>query len=272
MRWVLFFACAIAAVVVSVGELAAQDDFRAPTIPERISDPVYMSWVAQAKVSACLDCHTEGPNVGAIAGGQSTRMTAFSRRVEMERWVALDKHTIARRRVEPYRADQEEAELTAMIDRLLEQQAGTIAKLKAKGIDLDPSLSLPSSVPEDWMGDSNILSRRICDKLGYDVSQAAGYEKFRDNCLTCHGGYQAGDTGFSFASKGQEQIGIDCLYCHQDGENSTWVLSHLDPNQVATAAARCENGRRHAQPRQHVGTSERCVWTATSATVIATCL
>ncbi len=244
MRWNLLLAGAtLAGLVTLTSDVAAQNEFRAPTIVERISDPVYMSWVAQAKVSACVDCHTEGPNLAAIAGGQSAKMSAFSRREEMERWVTLDKHTIARRRVEPYRADQEEAELNAMIDRLLEQQSGTIAALKAKGMELDASKLLPRDVPEDWMGDSNILSRRICDKLGYDVSKASGYERFRDNCLTCHGGYQDGESGFTFADKGQEQIGIDCLYCHQQGENSAWVLSHLDadkwrllPPEVKTAA------------------------------------
>ena len=208
--------------------LVAQDDFRPPTVTERLRDPVYMSWVAQEDVSACLECHTGGPNLAAIAGGQAGRMTAFSRRVEMERWVGLDKHTIARRRVEPYRADQEEAELNAMIDRLLDQQARTIDALRDRGIELDTSVMLPRSIPEDWMGDSNILSRRICDKLGYDVSQESGYNQFRDNCLTCHGGYQPGDDRFTFAGKGEEQIGIDCLYCHQQGDNSQWVPLHID--------------------------------------------
>ncbi len=231
MRIHFYFAAAIALAWLSVGspaELVAQDDFRPPTVTERLRDPVYMSWVAQERVSACLDCHTGGPNLAAIAGGQAGRMTAFSRRVEMERWVALDKHTIARRRVEPYRAEQEEAELNAMIDRLIDQQARTIGALRDRGIQLDSSVILPRAIPEDWMGDSNILSRRICDKLGYDVSQESGYNQFRDNCLTCHGGHQPGEDRFTFSGKGEEQIGIDCLYCHQQGDNSQWVLSHID--------------------------------------------
>jgi mono/diheme cytochrome c family protein len=35
------------------------------------------------------------------------------------------------------------------------------------------------------------LSYAIVSRLDYAIETEAGYAKFRDNCLTCHAGYQA---------------------------------------------------------------------------------
>ena len=95
---------------------SAQD--AVPTIEERLSDPVYMSWVADESVSQCISCHYDGPNLAQIAAGRRSQLTAFSRRQELEHWLAKDKHTIARRRVEPFSRDRNEQELIALMTSL----------------------------------------------------------------------------------------------------------------------------------------------------------
>ena len=72
----------------------AQDD--PPTIEQRLSDPVYVSWAAQAEVAECIRCHYSGPNLLEVIGQQqNTGLNQFSRRQELEFWLTNDKHTIA---------------------------------------------------------------------------------------------------------------------------------------------------------------------------------
>jgi hypothetical protein len=209
--------------------LSAQaQDRNAPTIEARLSDPVYMAWVSHQDVEACISCHYAGPNVAQVAGGQSN-LTAFSRRQELEFWLAEDKHTIARRRVEPFDDSRTKAELEALIEKLDRDAKAASVRLNEAGIRVDTSEVGLTEFPEEWIGESNFLSRRMCDKLGYNVETAEGYGKFRDNCLTCHGGYQQGDEGFDLASVSDAQLGISCLYCHQLGDNSKWVAQHAAP-------------------------------------------
>lgn len=161
------------------------------------TDPVYLSWQNQAGVAACGGCHYQA------GGGFARPDLSFSRRDELKFWLANDKHAIARRRVEPLTGEEITDEAAALIREL----------------SLD-------SLPTDWFGASNALSRRICDKLGYDVNTSSGYAMFRDNCLTCHGGYRGAADNEVFAKAGGAQPGISCNYCHQVDSNDAWVDMH----------------------------------------------
>lgn len=252
-----FFACLLASIA---GDTLAQDTVAqraAPRTEDRIADPVYMSWVSQRKVADCIRCHAQGLSEAQILGGNATALTSFSRRTEMEQWLTQDKHTIARRRIEPYRVQDEGAELQAMLDGLVAQQTKAIEDLnRIRGTSIELNYVLPSRLPEDWVGEGNILSRRICDKLwGIGaVTRPEGYALFRENCLTCHGGYRSGDPGFTLASKSREQIGIDCLYCHDNGASEQWIQRHQSPEnwRLLTPEQKSADGMRHL-----VGTSNQ---------------
>ncbi|GAA5511118.1 multiheme c-type cytochrome [Novipirellula caenicola] len=215
------------------------------TREEKLSDPVYMSWVASEPVGRCVSCHVMGPTDAEIDSGRSGDLTSFSRRSEMMHWLQKDKHTIARRRIEPFAAEQSEDELLKLYERLDSQIERAIEGYKRRGETIDRSQVGLESIPEEWIGQSNLLSRRICDKLwgSGSVTTEAGYAKFRDHCLTCHGGYHDGASGFDLADLDNAQLGIDCLYCHQQGENDQWVTPHqvpekwrLQPPQAKSAA------------------------------------
>lgn len=189
------------------------------------SDPVFQAWKQHPGVQTCAPCHYESDNEFV------ERDTAFSRQNELSFWLAHDKHAIARRRVEPLTQD----ELYDEAQELLQRWADA-------GLEFD-------SVPSDWFGASNVLSRRICDKLGYDVTTAEGYATFRNRCLTCHGGYRGDQDTADFARGGTEQPGISCNYCHQLDDNNEWVSQHgspttkeawrlLSPNEKAAAGMR----------------------------------
>lgn len=209
LRLALFLGLA-AADVACAPKLVAQAD-GAPAALQ--SDPVFKSWKNQPSVAGCASCHYQGGNE--FSGDDATR---FSRLNELREWLQRDKHAIARRRVEPLSSQE------------LLEQAVPIAE------------ELGGAVPEDWLGASNVLSKRICDKLGYEVSTTEGYRRFRENCLTCHGGYQ-GDGGEEERSGFDRptpldplasQPGISCNYCHQEGDNSEWIAKHGIPTAATT--------------------------------------
>jgi hypothetical protein len=207
----------------------AQDEFRPLTPEQRLSDPIYMSWVAYDPVSKCVSCHVSGPSDGDIDSGKSGDLTSFSRQIEMMYWLQKDKHAIARSRVEPFTESQTEDQFNKLFDRLNSQIDSAREAYTKRGVKVGPAGL--SAIPEELIGDSNILSRRMCDKLwgSGSVTTPEGYAKFRDNCLTCHGGYQPGAQGFDLASLQAARLGIDCLYCHQDGKNDQWVAPHQLP-------------------------------------------
>ncbi len=171
-----------------VGNVGSSDPWK--------TDPVLSSWADQPGVALCFECH--------YGNNAAPRLdVSFSKRDEMKSWLDNDKHAIARRRVEPLTID----ELTIEANRLV------------KDLNL-------TTLPADWLGASNALSRRICDKLNFDVTNPDGYAKFRNNCLTCHGGYRDEGDNRSFAKDGGAQPGITCNYCHQVGSNDAWVKEH----------------------------------------------
>ncbi|EMI44354.1 multiheme c-type cytochrome [Rhodopirellula sp. SWK7] len=201
----------------------------APSIEQRLSDPVYMTWVSEPAVAACIQCHFDGPGLAVIASGQASQLNAFSRRQEMDAWVSQDKHTIARRRVEPLSEEDLETDLLDLYDRLQTRADEVVAEYQRKGIRLDASQIGLTGVPEEWFGTSNVLSRRICDKIWGEgkVQTPEGYAQFREACLTCHGGV----TGEESRGEGvltKNSIGIDCLFCHQEGEQVAWQKKHFD--------------------------------------------
>ncbi|QDT04190.1 hypothetical protein K227x_25790 [Rubripirellula lacrimiformis] len=221
-------ACAATALAVALAlsspvSVSAQDS--GPTLEQRLSDPVYLTWITSAKVEGCVSCHFRGPTDEELIAGL---FVDFARRIEMDRWLTNDKHTIARRRIEPFADQQSEDELMKLMARVKRQQGVAIEALQRNNRPVDLSQIGFTKVPEQWIGESNILSRRICDKLwgSGSVKTEAGYQKFRDQCLTCHGGYQKGDQGFDLSSHDDSQLGIDCLYCHQIGDNQKWVSDH----------------------------------------------
>jgi|GEM_PF-2145786 len=189
----IFFASHFATQTSLAQNLASSDGDNAGS-----GDPVFASWQKQAGVQACGQCHYEA------GGGAFARPdVSFSKQNELQFWLANDKHAIARRRIEPLTVDELRKEMFSRRSDL--------------GI---------ATFPADWFGASNVLSRRICDKLGYDVSKPEGYALFRNNCLTCHGGYSGDVDNVHFAKDEGAQPGISCNYCHQIDGNMAWIQQH----------------------------------------------
>ncbi len=198
--WVI---AAVSCIALPLTSASAQSNSAASTVT---SDPVLASWKNQASVAACAQCHLRGANE--FAGEDSA---TFSRLTELQFWLQNDKHAIARRRVEPLSKNA-----------LLEQ-----AELISERLD--------GPLPADWLGESNVLSKRICDKLGYEVTTVEGYRKFQENCMTCHGGYRGDATeklGFErpVLDPFTSQPGISCNYCHQVGNQTQWIAKHGVPD------------------------------------------
>lgn len=169
------------------------------------SDPVLQAWGKNQDVVGCNQCHYSGAQAG-IGGGSDTY---YSRQNELQFWLAHDKHAIARRRVQPLTQDELQTEAKRLLDELAPM---------ANQVNLRETVT-------GWLGASNVLSRRICDKLGYDVSEGSQDTRFRDNCLSCHGGYR-NEVPTDAAHFAEGQPGISCNYCHQLGEDSRWVGVH----------------------------------------------
>lgn len=179
-------------------------------------DPVSIAWERFPNTFSCQECHSKSEPVAnfSFADQGQRRRGDFSRQNEMYRWVRDDKHAIARIRVEPLRPAEVEVELKKIAE------AFRFA---------DPS------GPEKWVGQSNVLSRRICDALGLDIDRPEGYQKFAESCLSCHGGYDP-STGpqpaFARSADLKDlQPGISCLACHQESGGiisamDAWVLNH----------------------------------------------
>lgn len=214
---------------------------------DQLSDPVYMAWVSEPAVNQCIECHFEGPGFSAIVASNSSGLSSFSRRQEMEAWISKDKHTIARRRVEPFSIQRQDEELLSLISEL-DKRADLIVKQNPK-LRLDRSKIGLKEVPREWVGTSNILSRRICEKLWGEgsVDSAAGYQQFHDACLTCHGGVSPQEVKTRPpGTLTSNPIGIDCMYCHQDGDNSDWEKEHFDSEtwRLATPDYKSNKGMR----------------------------
>jgi hypothetical protein len=196
----------------------------ATAVAQTSNDPVLAAWAAFPDTFSCSQCHYESTPVPNHRFDDPTELRRgdFSRQNEMHRWVREDKHSIARIRIEPLRPERIAAERARIVARF--------------------ALADPRDV-EQWVGASNELSQRICDSLGWDVDQPAGYQQFAATCLTCHGGYDPASGPQPAFSKvtdlNQIQPGISCLGCHQEVDGAgagsqAWVLAHAsltDPQQ-----------------------------------------
>lgn len=166
--------------------------------PPPSRDPVMIGWGGHSGVEECCDCHYGGSlNPLRNVSGKVSQLD------EARTWLQHDKHAIARQRIEPLRS----TEITNARQRM---QA-------ALGDRADV---------EQWIGPSNELSRLICERLGWDVDADDGYQKFREQCLTCHGGYAEGTDSRAFSRSENRQPGISCTACHQVGSRTSWVQEH----------------------------------------------
>jgi len=179
-------------------------------------DPVAIAWERFPATFACQDCHAKADPIAnfSFADAGQRKRGDFSRQNEMYRWVRDDKHAIARVRVEPLRKTEVQSEQKKIADTF--------------------QFSDPSG-PQKWVGQSNELSRRICDALGFDVDRPEGYQQFAESCLTCHGGYDPSkglQPEFARINDFKDsQPGISCLACHQESggnadEMNAWILVH----------------------------------------------
>src|SRR6056297_227286 len=230
---------ALAWIFVSISPVLAQsskpsssEQPRPIKIEDRLSDPVYVAWTSEPSVAQCVRCHL------------NDKGTEFSRQREMRDWIDRDKHAIARQRVEPFSPENQETELLDLFTRLNRLALKQAAEEEAKGYTLDRSAIGLREVPAEWIGTSNLLSRRMCDKLWGEgtVETAAGYQRFREACLTCHGGVSQEQTA-SAESLSDYPIGIDCLYCHQQGEQDAWQKEHLDEDRWRLSSPRQKESR-----------------------------
>ncbi|TVP98958.1 MAG: hypothetical protein EA381_11140 [Planctomycetaceae bacterium] len=179
-------------------------------------DPVLSAWAEIEATYSCRQCHykSEPVPISRFDDPRPSPRGDFSRQDELYRWVRDDKHAISRIRIEPL----DEAQIASERERIAARYAA----------------DNPAAV-ESWVGPSNLLSRRICDALGYDIEQPAGYQQFADACLTCHGGHNPTAGSQTTFTKPDElataQPGISCLACHQQTEgagadSATWRMAH----------------------------------------------
>lgn len=72
---------------------------------------------------------------------------------------------------------------------------------------------------------SNVLSRRIIEKLKYQTDTVAGYQKFVENCLTCHAGFRL-EGKQPLSNRREGPPGLSCVICHQAGDRQEWIDLH----------------------------------------------
>ncbi len=151
-------------------------------------DPVFKAWGTNSVVKQCGLCHYSPGNEFAV------RETDFCSLSEVKTWLEKDKHAISRQRIEPL--DQND------IEQYRRSGLGT------------------------WFGESNYVSFKMCQSLGFDVQSETGYAQFRDNCLTCHAGYEPHLPAVDFSRATPNRPGISCDHCHQIGDNAEWIDRH----------------------------------------------
>ena len=182
----LYLVLASAITCVSAGTLVGQTPL--VDASEFESDPAYGIWAGDSEVRKCGLCHFSAGNAFA------QRDTDFCQLNEVEVWIRNDLHSVSRQRIEPLTSEQLQH---------FRQAAGLV----------------PSAA--SWFSESNVLSHSICQSLGYDLTTEEGSSSFRDNCLTCHAGYDA-----TAPTTEHSMPGISCNYCHQTGEHKDWIDQH----------------------------------------------
>lgn len=162
---------------------------------------VFMLWRDHPNMQQCGVCHYSPGNEFA------KRETDFCRLTELRQWLESDRHAIARQRVEP-----------------IDPKSNAPAAGQSGGEALQAKTSDVSTA--GWIRPSNYLSYAICQQMGYDVATDVGYAQFRENCMTCHGGYQATAGVAGFSRDSSNVPGISCSYCHQAGADNRWIDQH----------------------------------------------
>lgn len=161
-------------------------------LSELKSDPTFKLWGENSEVKKCGICHFSPGNDFA------QRDTDFCSLEEVRLWLQSDKHAVSRQRIEPFSREE------------------------VKQLQIQDS--------NNWIGESNVVSFEMCRKLNYELQTDAGYAKFRDNCLTCHAGYDPNRVLDKqiFSRSSNNQPGITCNYCHQaqDNTSTTWIDKH----------------------------------------------
>lgn len=172
-------------------------------------DPVFKAWKGEDNaddvydIAYCGNCHFGNENPF------SRRRKDFCELDELKTWLEKDKHAICRQRVVPLNLTQVKLERAKLRETLPKDM-----------VKLDEFI-------RDWVGESNIVSWSICEKMKIDVATPEGYTSFRDNCLSCHGGYEPNDKSKKdFEQENKKHPGIDCNYCHQLGDNNSWARDH----------------------------------------------
>lgn len=207
--------------------------------PQLLQNVVFLAWQGNQDVQGCGVCHYSPGNPFA------QRKTDFCKLTEIEQWLKTDKHAIARQRVEPI-AEKDRERALERVSQMLKQRGGS------------------SGVPSDWIGPSNFLSFAICEQLGYDIKSEDGYGQFRENCLTCHAGYEAEKGPQGFTRDVTNHPGISCNYCHQVGVDRRWIDQHssLDAEakwRLLPPEAKSEKGMRNlTSSRSQVDLCYRC--------------
>ncbi len=196
---------ALASTMVS-GQESTRGDTTADTL---VNDPLYNLWRQNPGVTQCGICHYSPTNDFA---GRDTDFCALS---EARQWLDQDKHAISRLRIEPL-TRQQVKEKTATVRGSLSTPARTGA----------------GSSVEYLYGDSNVVSHAICEKLGYAIDLDEGYARFRQNCLTCHAGFDIHRLQPAFERTDSSYPGIQCTTCHQLSElahqnaEAPWIALH----------------------------------------------
>lgn len=202
------------AVAAVAPALAQPSEYEQPRQAISQADLVFMAWQGDDEIKRCGVCHFSPGNSFA------QRETDFCCLDELQTWLKQDKHAMARQRIEPISPDEK----VQAIERVR-------TALEAQG-------KAEVEIPSNWFSESNWLSFTICQKLGYDLQH--DYARFRDDCLTCHGGYRvstqsaASTEAADVASKAagftrddMQHPGISCTYCHQTTENQKqWIDEH----------------------------------------------
>ena len=168
------------------------------------ANAVNEAWSNDPRMVACGNCHFNGPSENPLA--RVRRPGEFSRQTEMRIWLTQDVHAEARRRIEPW-----------------DETRSATAEAASHSLTLESGKSS--------LTNSHQLSRQICDALGYDVTKEEGYARFRDNCLTCHGGWSPTTPQPGFSRTGYQQPGLSCQHCHQLGDDDAWVDQHWQATQ-----------------------------------------
>lgn len=153
----------------------------------------------------CTECHVS-PSVKA----EVNKVTDFVALDEFKRWIDTDVHARSFMQIVP--------------------NEDTFNTLNAGFAELQRASKQALGTRVEW-GESNLLSKDMCEKLGYspaslDSTNLEGTQFARD-CLTCHAGYDH-NTDKLVEEVKRFGVGVGCESCH--GPSGKWYDPHKDPD------------------------------------------